>query len=523
MAVITADTYVKLVRFDVTKEHQLTFSDIASQTTFFNNLSGIVLSDFTYQRKDNVIRYPALYEDIEKYNYLVYCNEAQSNKYYYCYITEMKYINDEMTEIYIETDVFQTWQFDIIYKEMFVEREHVNDDTIGVNTVPENLETGEFIVNNQYKLGLLSEYAYVLQVSKLDSGVDADAYTNFGGLPQYGGFYVFDNIIDLQAELANYGEGQGQVPSDALLNCYIVPKVFLEHNWNTTPYIPKYIGQNTPKEISISIPKLTTINGYTPINNKLFTYPYCYITLTNNIGANNILHFEKFSTSYPNCYFKIEGVPTITAPSYIYPTHYNGIVDNYLEKISLGTYPQLNFKKDNFGDWLIYNGISNNVGARFGAVSTVGAMAGLWAGMVAPVVALPAMAVGAYKFFSSVSERAEHSKIPNSAQGTFNGDILTAQGENTFYLYSMSIKQEFARQIDEYFSLVGYKVNRVKLPNITGRQNWNFVKTIGCNIEGTEIPEKDIEILKEMFDNGITFWHNYSNFRDYSVTNNIIV
>ena len=205
MAVITPDTYVKLVRFDVTPEHQLTFSSASAQTTFFNNLTGLVLSDFTYQRKDKVIRWAGLYEDIEKYNYLLYQNSAQSNKTYYCYITEMKYINDEMTEIYIETDVFQTWQFDIIYKEMFVEREMVNDDTVGVNTVPESLETGEYIVNNQYETSTLSDIAYVLQVSKWDSGVEADTYTNFGGLPQYGGFYVFDNIIDLETELANYG------------------------------------------------------------------------------------------------------------------------------------------------------------------------------------------------------------------------------------------------------------------------------------------------------------------------------
>ena len=129
---------------------------------------------------------------------------------------------------------------------------------------------------------------------------------------------------------------------------------------------------------------------------------------------------------------------------------------------------------------------------------------------------------GAISMYSSMAERMEHSRIPNSAQGTFNGDILTAEGKNTFYIYNMSIKQEFARQIDEYFSLVGYKVNRVKYPNITGRQNWNYVKTVGCNIEGTEIPEKDINKLKEMFDKGITFWHNYSNFRDYSATNNIV-
>lgn len=168
MAVITPDTYVKLVRLDVTPEHQLTFSDINAQKNFFDNLQGLVLSDFTYQRKDNLIRYPALYENVEKYNYLVYCNEAQSNKYYYCYITNLKYINDEMTEIYIETDVFQTWQFDIIYKETFIEREHTNNDTVGNNTVAEGVDTGEYVCYDYRKMAgfTAQDLVYVVQTTQ---------------------------------------------------------------------------------------------------------------------------------------------------------------------------------------------------------------------------------------------------------------------------------------------------------------------------------------------------------------------
>ena len=44
-------------------------------------------------------------------------------------------------------DEFSTW-FDYWNPEpCFVEREHVNDDTIGANTVPEGLECGEYVIN----------------------------------------------------------------------------------------------------------------------------------------------------------------------------------------------------------------------------------------------------------------------------------------------------------------------------------------------------------------------------------------
>ena len=117
----------------------------------------------------------------------------------------------------------------------------------------------------------------------------------------------------------------------------------------------------------------------------------------------------------------------------------------------------------------------------------------------------------------------EHSMLPNSARNNNNsGDINVTSGTNGFFFYSYSIREEFARRLDKYFDMYGYKTNLLKLPNINGRQNWNFVKTIDCNIEGTEIPEKDINKLKSMFNTGITLWHNYSTFRDYSQSNPII-
>ena len=58
MAINPKNTYVKLVHTELTPEHQLTFNGINTQKNYFNSLQGLVLDDFSYQRKDNVIRYP---------------------------------------------------------------------------------------------------------------------------------------------------------------------------------------------------------------------------------------------------------------------------------------------------------------------------------------------------------------------------------------------------------------------------------------------------------------------------------
>lgn len=116
----------------------------------------------------------------------------------------------------------------------------------------------------------------------------------------------------------------------------------------------------------------------------------------------------------------------------------------------------------------------------------------------------------------------EHSLTPNSAKGNTNaGDINTASNCNTFYFYQMGIKEEYARMIDNYFTMYGYKVNTLKVPNINGRKHWNYIKTIGSIITG-QAPNDAIIKLKEIFDNGITLWHNTDTFLDYSQENTIV-
>ena len=69
--------------------------------------------------------------------------------------------------------------------------------------------------------------------------------------------------------------------------------------------------------------------------------------------------------------------------------------------------------------------------------------------------------------------------------------------------------------------MFGYKTNLLKLPNITGRSNWNYVETRNINLLGN-IPETDLDTIRKMFDSGITLWHTTTYFLDYSRTNSIV-
>ena len=126
-------------------KNQLTFSDLTTQLNYFNSVIEHTFDNYTYIKKDNVVQVGKNIDEIIDCNYLFYKNTGFTNKWYFCFITNMEYVNENCTRITFETDCYQTWLFQIEYKQSFVEREHVNDDTIGLHTIPEGLETGDYV------------------------------------------------------------------------------------------------------------------------------------------------------------------------------------------------------------------------------------------------------------------------------------------------------------------------------------------------------------------------------------------
>ena len=152
------------------------------------------------------------------------------------------------------------------------------------------------------------------------------------------------------------------------------------------------------------------------------------------------------------------------------------------------------------------------------------------AGGIATGNAVLGVAAGAAALGSGIIKEAREQHLaktqanatPDQVSGnTGSGDFLWAKYRSPFTFIPMSIKPQIAACIDEFFSQFGYKCNRVKVPNITGRRNWNYVKTVGCYIDA-DIPQEDLQEIKSMFDKGITFWHNPATFADYSQNNDII-
>lgn len=516
--------------------NQITFSNAEAQYNYFNSLPKLELQNATYQRKDGVIRFPTkteknpnlpVFEDLLLYNYVMYQNTSYKNKWFYAFITDIKYSSDGMSEITIETDAFQSWQFQLQYKNSFIEREHVSNDSVGSHTLPEGLETGEYINIDKTEFGIGSCHAVVCltddpfrqgstypynEVNSIPSGLhyfvvgDFTSVNFIGWVTEWAAdnsdLSMIQSIIMVPDTMTNYGQGQDYWS-------YAINEGGLSY----APYhkLPtKITGSINMGDTTIN-KNSTSINGYVPRNNKLFCWPYNFLMIDNHGGNCEEYRYEDFSTA--NCVFSTKGDITPGCSIKTTPKNYKGIEYNYSESLSGLKLPVGSWQGDVYTNWLTQNAV--NLGVSI-ATSTAGIVGGVASGN-------PASAVGGMLgIASTIGSVYEHSRMPNQVYGNANvGDVTYSDGKATFTAYRRCIKYEYAQIIDNFFTMYGYKVNKLATPNIFKRSNWDYIKCIDVNLEG-DIPEKDMEKIRILFNNGCTFWHTTEYYLDYSRTNSIL-
>ena len=108
---------------------------------------------------------------------------------------------------------------------------------------------------------------------------------------------------------------------------------------------------------------------------------------------------------------------------------------------------------------------------------------------------------------------------PSQTHGQSQTDSLNPGMRRVkFSFYSLSIKAQFARIIDDYFTRYGYATNRTKVPNRNARPFWTFTKTAGCTIRGS-IPADSAVSICNIYNAGITFWKDPYAIGNYSLDN----
>lgn len=536
----------KNIKIDRNYKNCLTYTE--NQMLALCNANAVkVGNDYTFigGKGSRTIEVPYTYGDCLQCNYLAYQNTLYSNKWYFAFIDNVEYRSDSSTRITFTVDYFHTWYDYYDKKSCFVVREHVSDDTIGLHTIPENLETGNYIgAGNTYLFTNANTCYIAVSCTALPSPISSD-YTGY----QYGGIFsgamliLFDSPTEVTKFIKFMDE---EAKADAIVSIFMVPTIF-KGNANFITYtftspvetrsikcaIPDSTTGVTSLEVDTPVTSPSSLNGYTPKNNKLFCYPYNYFYVSNRAGSDIEYHYEDFINNSPT--FSTIGVMSAGCSIRVIPRNYLNRVDattsstiSYNDGVSIAKYPICSWNSDVYTNWLTANGVNIAVQYATSALS-IGAGVAMLATGAGAMAGAGFIAGGVMGIAGEMKQEYEHSLTPPQAKGNTNaGDVQFANKSMGAMAYKMTVRSEYARSIDNFFTMFGYKVNVLEVPNLNSRSVFNYIQIGQGEILAYQksnvlsVPPQDLEEINNIYRKGVTLWHNHDNIGNYSLNNTIV-
>lgn len=495
----TTAVYLCSVPLEKDQKNQLDFANQAAQHLYFSNHISKSYTAFTYQRKDSVLRVPAEFDELYDCNYVMYQNANFGSKWFYCFVDHMEYVNPNCTNIYLKTDVFQTWMFEAVFGTSFIERQTTKTDGPGEFCEPEPISVKAYPVSKKVLgvTGLCTQLHQcpILYFSKQPSSITGVSRVGFnsGALTmQYGKVYdsIYDSIFTADlALLENAGEmdliddiGVSGSSSDATVTQGTV----------TT-------------ETFVDAP-------FTPKNNKCYNYCFGKVIGDNAYDLTVMeLHKNTFDI-YSECWWGAS------------PTAFVTLRDIPHTIISFKGYPGISVRTSTYENSInhkmaeIQNTMIGNA-ALSGARSAVGAFFGNGDAASAAVIGASKSYIDDNLSMTALQVQKKNASLePDTLSGYAVPAVNFLALESGVYLVRYAPKTEQFRKLDNFFSKFGYAINKVNPVSFKNRTTWDYIKTIDIYISGP-IPQDDMQDLKDIFNKGITIWHDPAHFGDYSQNN----
>ena len=467
---------------------------------------------------------------------------VENNKRYYIFIDKVEWKSNLNTVIlHYSYDYWQTYCYQITLKDSFVEREHVENDTFGKYIIDEGLPVDEYVIQSSEVLDGNNDGMYFCIT--LSDTRDAVSLTHSNPKPipstckpsrfEQSTAIIFSDDLETVSYFIDLLTSRNKL--DGVSGMYSVPKSAIPskiqkqgYDWDTGEDMIKYVGINNdlPTMLEWDLSKPSTIDGYTPINKKCFTYPYCFANITNNNGSSLYGQFEladdKATVKFRYYFPCIEG-----NTSFGYLASYDGVSKNFDKSIQGQTNIELPYVTNTFSAYLSanqnsianqYSTIDRNEKAsivKAGVNGAVGLVGNIATGNVMGVVSSAlgtAEGIGDTMLSSYNQRQAIDSSLKdqeskaNVSHGAYTGVGNIICGQIGFKGQLITVTAENIKMIDDYFSMFGYKVNTIKVPQFNSRPYWNYIKTSGINMIGN-VPQDALSVIKQMFDNGVTMWH----------------
>ena len=596
MSIVAPNGQVRLlanVPLDSNFENTLYFATELEQRTYFLGLTPVHTMSNATRVRNGVIAVDVLEDTIRNCNYLMFQNQNFSNKWFYAFITGTEYVNNGTTYVSYMIDDIQTYLMSgtVTLLECMIDRQHTTTDAINGNLIPEDIGAPEMTMvsalsdtssNTQY--GFSGNMTAVLFAdTHLDAAPDPEDPDEW----KVNDFKCVSGLLTQIAPVigAEYMHG-GEITSAYWTVMEALVKSLIEDNKSSSIVggvcmpsefcIADFSVNSKAKETDIGISKsqlYTTLDGYTPVNKKLYTSPYMCVRFQMSDGQCIFLQPQWISGDFVQ--WKEICTTSMTPELLVVPKNYKGQTLAYSESLSFDKFPQIGFAVDGYKAWVAAGGLASAEltlqqtkesghlqmasnawntfsGAREGISENIKGSANIIAS-AANLGSNPSQAIGGIMGGSNQAiagrRQAENSIVggifnqakiqqsikfanenfdlqhsiaktfPPSLRGNSVGGALGSAYKIGYKVEKMSINAQQAKAIDNYFTMYGYKLNELAVPNMHARPHYTYVKTVGCKVNGGA-PDESIVNIENIFDNGIRFWVNASEVGKYNEVDN---
>lgn len=479
-------------------------------------------SNFSFLRKNNnTILADFNYADANECNYIAFQNPDYYNKWFFGWIDRVEYRGEKCVEIYYTIDEWSTWHNEMEIKPVYVEREHVNDDTYGLHVIPEPvspsierpaLKATEFFTDYAVVVCYVSDQQSIELVEP--QFVINNSFPMTCGFKAYDFEYQDSNSHVYVERIQFRNDVQALSQAGNLISITAYPKSYIklltpEHDTDNNCLNVDYEAV-VSKAISIASP--TQLNGYTPVNNKMLTFPYTYISV-NNGNTEKSFKYEDFN-NVNNIRFYCIGYANAQGEITLIPADYKALPNgNPAYSLTILDFPLLPSLQDSYQAWLAQKANAAKLQGSYSAVQSAfsGALSGGAAG-----AAVGAAGSIMNTIMSRDVQELQARESPDSIVGGTSGLLDAALQIKGFAIYQIAPKYEQAVSLDNFFSQYGYRINAVKEPNFTGRRYWNYIKINGQGVFGP-IPESARMTINNALNRGTTIWHSHANVGNYLV------
>lgn len=561
MAYIAPNTTIyvcKGIPCDSNYTYTLHFDSESQQLQYFMSKVYLTFSSLTYQRTErNTCKVEANYYDLIGCDYMFFQNTNYGEKYFYAFIKRIRYINDNTVEIDYSIDVIQTWQHIWQIKKCTVIRNHTVTDYIGDNITNENFNIGDYVINSEERLTDYNELSVAMMLYWKTALIDNVSKLN--GAPNAAWVTIYPaNASRIKEVIQSFGIALNLV---GILDMWMIPQAFLGGDYDEVNINDTEMSATAANSKDVTLSGITgesTLDGYTPNNCKLYTYPYSVLNLHNGKGENLNLRYEFFSDP-ANLSFRLRE-QAYPCEALIVPNSYSMNSSgsfvrsiNLRQGLTLSGWQKCITEETNVGNNFIGNavkgitslaglyftgGLTNATGATVAASSLLGQSKELYGDNRWRKVDLQdtenfskytaLKASGEKRNVKIPPEAVANPSLSNDAKytlteiaGSFTQGLLGSQsnmcGSNSGSIFAsshylnfnaqrLSVTAEIARIIDGYFDRYGYSINEFTTPNLKAREYWTYIQTSDFECRGA-IPQEDKELIQGVFDNGILFWN----------------